>query len=195
VLLTAFGIFCSLTILIPASIYGYFITATVPLEAELTSVRGIVLLGDANAADLSTSVTDGNTVQFPENYVAATNDTSQAIITFADDSSLTLYGNTTIVLHASKNPRFGLSSNPSQITIEVKKGRVRATAARDQADLNFQVFTPHASAQLSQGSYSIEVNGEETQVTTRFGVAEVSGDDGSVTLSQGQRAVLHAKIC
>ena len=192
ILLTAFGIFCALAVLIPLSIYVYAITATEPLDAEITSVRGIVLLGDSNAEGLSTSIIDGNTAPFPENFAAVTDETSQAILTFADDSSVTLYGNTSIVLQQARQPQFGISSNPNQITIEVKQGRVRATAAKDQAELSFNLLTPHSTVQLSQGSYSVEVIEEETQVTTRFGTAEVAGDDGSVMLNQGQRAVIRS---
>lgn len=189
VLLLAFGTFCALAVSIPASIYGYAVTATSPLSAELTSVRGIVLTGDANA-EPSTSVTDGSTVSFEENFSARTNETSQAIITFADDSSLTMYGSTSLVLTEARQPRFSLSSSPARIQIELKSGRIRATAARNTDDLNFEIVTPHAVVQLGQGSYSVEVAEEETQVTTRFGQATVVSGYDSVTLSQSQRAVV-----
>ncbi len=188
ILLTAFITFCLLSVFVPLSIYGYAVSATQPLPAELTSVRGIVLIGSATSAP-STSVTDGNTVTFSENTAAATDETSQAIITFADDSSLTLYGDTSIILHASRQPRFRLSSKPSQILVELTKGRLRATAARNPDVLDFEITTPHATAQLSQGSFSIEVNAEDTQVTTRFGEATVTSGSNTITLNQGQRTV------
>ncbi|RME97363.1 MAG: hypothetical protein D6768_19840 [Chloroflexi bacterium] len=191
VLSSAFAVFCSMAVLIPLSIYGYMISATQPLPAELTSVRGIVLMGDANAG-LSTSVTDGSTVTFSENYAAATDETSQAIITFADDSSLTLYGSTHISLQESEQPRFGISSNPSRVTVRLEQGRIRATAARSKTDLLFEIVTPHAVVTLDQGSYSIETDGENTQVTTRLGQADISSPQGEMSLSQGQRIVLNA---
>ncbi len=186
----AFGVFCSLAVFVPASIYLYAVSSTEPLAAELTSVRGIVQYGDVNAETLASSIIDGSTALLPEGFAATTNETSQAILTFADDSSVTMYGNTAIVLHRSRRPRFGISSNPGQISVEVLRGRIRTTAARDQTELDFAVTTPHATVRLGQGSYSIEASDSETQVTTRFGVAEVSGDDGSVMLNQGQRAVV-----
>lgn len=190
ILSTAFGVFCSLAMFVPASIYLYAVSATVPLPAELTSVRGIVQFGDANADTLGSSIIDGNTAPLPEGFVAATDETSQAILTFADDSSVTIYGNTSIVLHQSRRPRFAISSSPSHISVELLRGRIRTTAARDQSELNFTVTTPHATMLSGQGSFSVEANEAETQVTTRFGVAEVSGDDGSVMLNQGQRAIV-----
>jgi hypothetical protein len=192
ILLVAFGVFSSLVILIPVSIYTYAITATQPLAADLTSVRGVVLTGETSADTLSNSVLGGSSVPFQPDFAAATDEISQAILTFADDSSLTMYGDTHIELLRSDQPRFGISSNPNHISVAINEGRIRATAAQDPADLSFQVFTPHASVQLSQGSHSIEVGSEETQVTTRFGEAEVIGDDGSVVLTQGKRAVIRS---
>jgi hypothetical protein len=192
VLLTAFTTFCLISVSIPLSIYWYTRTATQTLSAELTSVRGIVLYGESSA-ELTASITDGNSVPFAQTYGAITNDTSQAILTFGDDSSLTMYGNTSIILHTSTTPRFGISPYPSQIIVEVQKGRVRATASRDQADLDFQILTPHAEVQMKQGSYSIEVNPTETQTTTRLGEAQIFSNDGSaITLSQGQRVIAGA---
>lgn len=189
ILNTAFGIFCSLSVLIPASIYWYAVTATVPLETELTSVRGSVLMGNSDAGR-SASVIDGATVALEENLTVSTDDTSQAILTFADDSSLTMYSNTTITLHQAQEPRFGFSSQPTQINVNVEKGRVRATASRNREDLTFDIKTPQAVVELGQGSFSIEVGEKGTQVTTRLGQADVISGERSVLLTQGQRAVV-----
>jgi hypothetical protein len=177
----AFGIFCSLSIFIPASIYWYAISATVPLETELTSVRGSVLIGDPDA-QLSSSVRDGNSVRVEESLTVSTDDTSQAILTFADDSSLTMYSNTTVTLSGAQEPRFRFSSNPTQINITVDQGRIRATASRNREALNLDLKTPQALIELNQGSFSIEVNDKGTQVTTRLGQAEVISGERSVLL-------------
>jgi hypothetical protein len=188
ILLTAFGTFCFLTLFIPASIYWYATNSTDPLTTELTSVRGIVLIGEPEA-ELSSSVTDGNTVPLEESPTVVTNDTSQAILTFADDSTLTMYGDTTIILLEAQEPRFAISPNPTKILVEVLNGRVRATASRSREDLNFDIQTPDASVELDQGSFSIEVTEKGTQVITRLGQADVMNGDKTVTLNQGQRAV------
>ena len=189
VLLTAFGSFCLLAVLCPASIYWYIMNATDPLPVELTSVRGIVLVDDA-ATEFSFSIMDGQTVPLNVTQSVATDNTSQAILTFTDDSSLTLYGDTSIVLQLAQEPRYGLSNHPTEIGVEVKKGRVRATASRGQADLWFNIQTPDADILLDQGSYSVEVNEDLTQVTTRLGQAEVNSGDETIILGQGERAVV-----
>ncbi len=190
ILITAFSAFCSLSILIPVSIYWYIITATEPLNTELTSVRGIVLVGESED-ELTTSVIDGHTVSLAEALTVSTDDTSQAILTFSDDSSLTMYGDTRIILHQAQTPRFDVSSNPTQIVVEVQQGRVRATASRNREDLNFDITTPHTKVELSQGSFSVEVTDEKgTQVVTRLGQANVTSGADTVVLRDGQRAVV-----
>lgn len=189
ILLTAFGIFCLLAILIPASIRWYIINAADTFSTEVTSVRGTVVVGDL-ATGLSSSLTDGNTTTVAEGSLVSTDTTSQAILTFSDDSSLTLYSDTSIVLRQTRAPRFGLSPNPTQILIEVQKGRVRATSSLSREALNFDVDTPQATIELSEGSFSIEVNEAETQVTTRLGQANVTGGGQKVMLKQGERALV-----
>jgi hypothetical protein len=192
VLLSSFIIFCGLSVSIPASLYAYIINATQPLEGELTSVRGVVLIGESSLEALTTTIIGGTSVPFEGGFSARTDETSQAIITLADDSSMTMYGNTAIDLLEANIPRFSVSPNPNRISAAIEQGRIRVTAAAGADNLDFQVITPHATVKLNQGSFSIEVNSDETQITTRFGVAEVSSDDGSVTINQGQRVVIRS---
>ena len=190
ILTSAFSAFCMLSLFIPASIYWYIVTVTDPLESELTSVRGIVLMGEAEE-ELNNSVIDGHTVSFGEGLSVVTDDTSQAILTFSDDSSLTMYGDTQIVLHQAQTPRFsGFSSRPTHILVEVKQGRVRATASRNREDLTFDIATPYADVELNQGSFSVEVSEKGTQVVTRLGQADVISGNDTVMLKDGQRAVV-----
>lgn len=189
VLATAFGTFCLLSILIPAGVRWYIINATQPFSTEATSVRGTVLVGNP-VAELSSSLTDGSTITVEESFAISTDDTSQALLTFFDDSSLTMYSNTSITLEETREPRFSISSNPTRIVIDVEQGRVRATSSRSQEDLSFDIITPHAFIELDQGSFSIEVSEEETQVTTRLGQANVIGNERTITLRQSQRALV-----
>ncbi len=189
ILWTAFSVFCLLSILIPSGIRWYIINSSDPVETSVTSVRGTVLIGDPSA-ELSPSLTDGNVTTVEEASAVSTDSTSQAILTFFDDSSLTMYNDTSVILREVRQPSFGFSSNPARILIEVQKGRVRATSARSRDDLLFNIQTPQAWIELEQGSFSIEVTEVETQVTTRLGQAQVSGGGQSVTSRQGQRVLV-----
>jgi hypothetical protein len=192
ILLTAFAIFCVLAVTIPASVYWYVTTATTPFNTEVTSVRGTVLT-QAPGQPLPAPIMDGKTVAVGESFSLSTNDTSQSILTFFDDSSLTMYSNTDITLHQTRMPRFPFfSANPPAILLEVERGRVRATTSRSRHDLAFDFQTPHATIQLDRGSFSIEVE-QETQITARFGQAAILGSQGSpITLNEGERVVIGA---
>ena len=189
ILSIAFVTFCSLSIIVPFSLYWYVINATTSFTTEVTSVRGTVLLDDSGA-ELSSSLTDGNTVSLEESFKVSTDDTSQAILTFFDASSLTMYGNTSIVLLETKEPRFGVSPNPTKIVVELQKGRVRATSSRSREDVNFDILTPYARIELDQGSFSVDVAEEEVQITTRLGQAKIISDKHTAQLEQGERAVV-----
>jgi hypothetical protein len=170
--------------------YWYLFYDTVPFNTDVTSVRGVVLVNDPNI-NLSSSVTDGNSLMAKEGFTVTTDDTSQAILSFGD-SSLTMYGNTTITLLETQLPRFYISSSPTRITIILKTGRIRTTTARSRDLLNFDVVTPHTKLAFNQGSFSVEVKNDETQITTRLGEATVIGDELIVALNQGSRIVVGA---
>jgi hypothetical protein len=103
-----------------------------------------------------------------------------------------MYSDTSITLHETRAPRFGLSPNPTKILIEVQRGRVRATSSLSREALNFDIDSPQSEIELSEGSFSIEVNEAETQITTRLGQANISGQGEWITLHQGERALVSA---
>ncbi|MBN1220397.1 MAG: FecR domain-containing protein [Anaerolineae bacterium] len=182
-----------LSVVVPSSIYWYIVNATTPFSTEVTSVRGTVLLGEPQS-QLDTerlfSLTDGNAVSVEELTTISTDDTSQAILSFFNDSSLTMYSNTKITLRETREPRFGISPNPSRITVELQQGRVRATSARRREEVNFDIIAPYTRIELGQGSFSIETAEAEVQVTSRLGQATVIGQGQAATLKQSERAVV-----
>jgi hypothetical protein len=74
--------------------------------------------------------------------------------------------------------------------IEVQKGRVRATSSLSREALNFDIITPQSFIALNEGSFSIEVNDTETQLTTRLGHATVSAAEQQVIVNQGERVLI-----
>ncbi|MDM8530615.1 FecR domain-containing protein [Anaerolineales bacterium HSG25] len=188
---TAFVMFWVISCSIATSIYWYLFYGTEPFNSDLTSVRDIVLLEEVGS-DNSTFVTDGQSSLIAEGATITTDDTSQAILAFGDDSSLTMYGNTTITLLETQEPRFFLSSLPIQTRIYLQKGRIRVTTARGRETLNVDVTTPQTEINFDQGSFSVEVNDDETQVITRLGQAHIIGDEVMLTLNRGNRVVVGA---
>lgn len=188
ILSLAFATFWVVVVLVISLAYWYVFEDTQAFVTEVTSVRGIVLVKEPDTA-LTTSITDGATLSVQEGAMIITDDTSQAILTFKDDNSLTMYGNTAIVLHEMQTPRFSFSFSPIQIRVELQDGRIRTTAARNRTGLHFDVLTPHTTIQLNQGSFSTEVTEEETQLTVRLGEAAIVTPQEHVTLSEGRIVV------
>jgi len=191
ILWVAFTTFCIISLLVFSTAYWYVFYDTVAFTSELTSVRGVVVINDP-LLDTDTSVIDGNTATIREGLIISTDDTSQAILTFLDDGSLTMYGNTTITIRNIQLPRFPyFSYSPTRIVVILNQGRVRTTVSRGrEQSLHFDLIVPPTTIELGQGSFSTEVNEKGTQLTTRLGQAEVIGRLNRVTLPQNRRLVI-----
>jgi len=186
VLLLSFLIFCALIVSIPLTIRWYVINAYTPLTSTLTSVRGTVLVKHIRE-DQPVPVTRGITHDLDELGIITTDDTSQAVLTLFDDSVVTLYNNTTLVIQKTRRAQFALSSEPKRVNLEITKGRIRADVAPTEVERAFAVKSPHAEAALDPGSYAIEVTSEQTQLTSRAGAAVVSAQGQMVIVPENKR--------
>jgi hypothetical protein len=185
ILLLSFSIFCLCTISIPLGIRAYLFNATNTFTTKLTSIRGTVL-AEPVREEQTIPLTRGTSYDLDEFTIVYTDDTSQAVLTFFDESIVTLYNNTTLVVHQTRQPRFEISPYPAEITLEITKGRIRASAVSTNTNRIFLVRTPHAQATLNQGSYAVEVSRRQTRVTTRSGAAQVMAQDQTVTVTESE---------
>jgi hypothetical protein len=193
VLLLAFATFCALVIGIPLSARSYVLNAMNAEPTSLTSVHGTVLALPRNAS-VPVPVTDGTTIKAEEGTLITTEANSQAVLTFFNDSILTLYGDTAVVIRTCRSPRFEDGQQPDTISIELRSGRVRAapsqrTDAGSLRALRFEILTPDAVVEMGEGSYSVAVVGQETQVTTRIGLAQLTAGASTLVLTTGERGV------
>jgi hypothetical protein len=188
VLLSAFATFCLLAVSVPLGIRWYIINATSTPKTALTAISGTILVEERGQAR-PLAVTEG--IEASEGASIKTDSTSQAILTFLEDSTATLYNDTQVVLLRTRMPRFSLSPRPNTIILEVKKGRVRIGAAPAiDSPLYFEVRSPHGVAVLEEGSYSVEVTDEQTQIVVRYGQALATAAGATVELNQGQRTTI-----
>jgi len=189
VLLLAFTTFCVLAVAIPLSVRWYLLNSMRAETTAVTSVRGTVL-AETRKASLPIPITDGTTTEVEEGTILITDDTSQAILTFFNDSTLTLYSEGQISIQRTRIPRFRWGRRPDTIVVELKQGRVRATTV-SRSGLLFEVHSPQAVITLGEGSFSIEVNEEGTQITARSGRAQLVAADAIVKLVAGERSMVH----
>jgi hypothetical protein len=190
ILSTAFALFCFLVLSIPLGIRWYVINATQVHKTSLAAVRGTVQVQEPEA-DVPFAVTTTQD-DVPEGSTITTDATSQAFVEFFEDSTLHLYNKTQVIIHKTQSPRFGLSSKPNTIVLEVTGGRVRIGVAPSmESPMSFQVQSPHAAVELEEdGSYSVEVSSEELHLTVRDGQAKVTAMGKVVKLGQGERTTV-----
>ena len=186
VLLSAFATLCILAVSVPLGIRWYIINATSTHKTALTAISGTILVEERGQP---LPVTES--MEAAEGASIKTDSTSQAILTFFEDSTAILYNDTQVVLLKTHTPRFGLSPRPDTIILEVKEGRVRIGAAPAiDSPLYLEVRFPHGVAVLEEGSYSVEVTDEQSQIVVRRGQALATAAGTTMELNQGQRTTI-----
>ena len=192
VLLTSFFLCCSLGTGLPLAARWYILSATVPRLSRLNVLSGTVLVLEPGAKE-PTGVTTSRLV--PEGARIITDGTARGVLTFLEDAkgqvvlgTVQLYNNTQMLIVRARVPRYRFSRNPNLIVLELAGGLVRVARGNSgRVPLDLQVRTPHALAHLSEGSFSLSVTNEETQITARFGSAQVEANGSAVSLFTGQR--------
>lgn len=186
VLWTAFAIFVCLAVSVPLSVRWYLLNATRPQNAFLEKIDGMLTLHERRAQE-PIAVNSGREIK--EGALVATGPDSRATITFFENSTALLYGNSQVLLERLRRPRFSLSPRPDEVKVALEKGLVRFRVAEggERARL-LEVQTPHGQVRLEAGgSYSVEVTDAHTRVVVRYGRALVLGQKTGVELEQGER--------
>ena len=95
-----------------------------------------------------------------------------------------VYGSTDLEIARARVPRFQISPRPHQIDLVTNIGRVRVNVAgSDDRPIEATLTTPQARTLLQEGSYAFEVSNDETQVTVRDGLAQVSAQGATQEVS------------
>ncbi len=188
VLLLAFVTFCVLVVAVPLGVRWYILNATNAKTTAVTSIRGTVLIERPNAT-LPVPIVDGDTQDVDETTRIVTDGTSQAVLTFFNDSTVTLYGETTVRIQRARVPRYALSQRPDTIVVQLEQGRVRVTPVSG-SQLTFEVHSPQGVVSLGEGNFSIEVSDEGTEVTARTGSAQLVAAEEVVRLAAGERSLV-----
>ena len=169
ILLTAFGIFGVLVVTIPIAIRWRVIHATEAQEVFLKPIDGAVdVKGPGETDFISIAQSRDIPKESVEGAVIAT-DEHRAFLRLFEQSTLTLYNGTQILLSRVRSPKYAASSRPNEIEIQIERGRVVIGVAPPvpplERTLHMRVKTPQADLTLEEGSYSVIVDEAQTQVT------------------------------
>jgi hypothetical protein len=195
VLLTSFFICIGLGVMIPLSGRWYLVNASV--EQNVTLEVQSEALGVTSAGRGKPEYVSDNLDEVPERTIVTTESTALGRFVVhppqTDNpiiATVQLYGDTQVTLEKASSPRFSASHLPHQVTLEVRAGRVRVNVSRDDSRPTVvEIKTPHGAATLVEGSYDVRVN-STTEITVRYGQAEVNKDARIVPLAPGERIVV-----
>lgn len=192
VLYSTFFVWCALAVAIPLGGRWWLLHASTSQTITLQSSGTVIV----TRPDRDTP--EVNLVDIPVGSTIETQTDSQAILTFTstegaeDLATVTVYGNTKLVVTRAERPRYGTGINPNRIDVQVLVGRLRAQIS---PNVNHAVTIwlhskPDAVTLLgSPGSYvSLETTLDESVVTVREGEALVIAQSRGVTVSKDERA-------
>ena len=188
ILLASFFAFCTLAASIPLTIRWWIMTATTSHDATLEVISGTVLV---RLRGMPPDVGVTSQREIPEGSVIRTDANSKALLTFFDDSRVTIFPGSEVRLIKVRSPSFALSPRSNEIALEQNAGRIRVGPALPTSRLtDWRVSTPHSQISLSEGSYSVMVSNEASEIAVRRGEATVEAEGQTTILPPGRRVVV-----
>ena len=185
----------ALAIVVPLSVRGYFNDSTETALVTLEVQQGTALVRLPGAGEPIGVTTSRDNL--PEGTAIRADNNVQALLTIRSplDKSILqtvqIYGSTDLDVKQARSPRFQISTQPHAVDLGMVGGRVRVNVVGDEnRPLAARVLTPQAETALREGSYAFEVNNDETQVTVREGLAEVSAQGAVLELNPQQRTIV-----
>ena len=189
VIWASFGSLCFLLAGLVMAGLWYKSTATDWREADLKVLAGTVLVRAENqpnwlAAGPEMALEPGDSIR--------TDETSQALLTLFEGSSLFLYPRTELRITRLTSWKFAPNRMSIGLFQELGKARISVTPING-GERDFEVGVPQGLVSLSEGAFSIDVDSEVGQVKVRDkGQAVISTANTSVKLQGGQRGRLVA---
>ena len=182
--MAAFAVFALLCILIPYGLRRYYLTATVPKEGTLEVVTGTVRIAHQGA---SADVAANNGDPILEGFTVKTDNTSRAMITLFEGSTILVFENSELYVKSLRTSRF--TKNTTQIILIERQGTVRVGVAPATTHSNrYTVETPQSVINLSDGSYAIDVSAQGTALSVRAGTGDVFANQQTAIVHRGQRS-------
>ena len=125
-LLISFLVFCVLIISVPLGVRWYFMHATESQVATLDVISGTILVED-RISRLPIGVTSSWEVR--EGSYIRSDVKSRAVLTLFDDSTITIFEGTEILIEQIHTPQFSFSDQPDTVVLRQASGRIRIIAA------------------------------------------------------------------
>ncbi len=190
----------AITIGTPLAVRWYIDHATRPLEVWLQPRAGVVTFQTGRSSAL-TLINDRQAVH-PKSRIVLSSDDAEALLLFylphrpdRPVSTLQLYGETDVVFISARTPRFAHSPLPHRIVLQVNAGHeMRISVGGDERASQLHIQTPQGSFDLAEGSYTLAVDAERTELSVNKGEARIpTGENEILVLADFQRTALTAE--
>jgi hypothetical protein len=154
--------------------------------ATMRSIDSVVFVqrqgvGDWVVAQTNEDLDEGDVIRTAVN--------ARAFMQFFDGSTALIFPDSTFRIIRSQQGRF--QPDRYSLILEVVKGRARigVAPAEDPLQAFVQLRAPSTQVHVTEGSYSIDASGDQSQVTTRRGVATGYSNGAVASALTGQRLV------
>ena len=124
ILLVAFTAFCVLIVAVPLGVRWYLHNAQVEQKAAVESLAGTIVV-EPLAGSGPVPLSKGAGILAAEGTVIHVDETSEAVVTFADNSFMRVYPGATVRLDVMRAPRFRAGIRPFTLYLTLLGGRVR----------------------------------------------------------------------
>lgn len=169
----AFVAFILLAIGVPTGIRWLIQNATQPLETILVPKAGII--------SLQSKIVNERRTLTAKDRVQLSSDRAEAEIAFYDNQGteervaiLQLFGEAEIVHTGARTPIFAQSVQPHRVSLNVRGGKLlRIFVGEDDRSTVLSLETPQGRMELREGSYTLAVDSERTELIVNRGEARV----------------------
>ena len=153
--------------------------ATRSLKVQLAPRDGIVTFQSKGHGPLE--VTANPKEVFSDSKIMLSSDDAEALLLFYREtepdtpvSTLQLYGETNVTFDAARTPFFESSELPHHISLTVNASkRLRVSVGGDGRASVLQIDTPQGSLELAEGTYTLVVDAQRTEIIVSKGRARV----------------------
>lgn len=185
VLLSAFAIFCLLTVGGYAGLQTIVTQATREAPAEVEVVGGTVLVHRAGS-DQPVGVVQ-NPFELHTGDQVRTDGSSRALVGLVDGSYVELRQETALTVLASRHTRF--NDRFSEISLRLDSGRARVAVGLPTTQArHFRLSAAGALLDLDEGSYVVDMGRQGVEVAVRNGRGTVAAASTTFTLQSGHRS-------
>ncbi|HQE93547.1 MAG TPA: hypothetical protein PLH19_11950 [Anaerolineae bacterium] len=206
ILLTSFFICVGLAIGTPLGVRWLLLNTTRSLRIVLQPRAGTVVQQPAQSR--TAILVNENTEITVDSTIRLSSENAEAWLLFYHPDSekggaspaplvtVQFYGETEVTIDSAQTPRFSISQLPHRVTLNIRRGANTQISVEDNTRPTvLHIQTPHGSADMERGTYTVVVEGNQTELSVSSGQVHIPdpATGEKFILAELQRAELTAE--